>query len=268
MRGHRLHPGTPVRLSHLDTTPPKRWRDEAAAEARLAHDLKRLAKLQDALYAEGRRAVLIVLQGMDASGKDGTVKHVMGAFNPSGCQVVPFKVPTEEEAAHDFLWRIHRAVPRHGYITIFNRSHYEDVIWPVVHRTAPRKVVDRRYDHINEFERLLTDSETLILKFYLHISKREQALRLRERLEDPHKNWKFSERDLAERKLWHRYMKAYDRLLSRCGTESAPWHVIPADKKWYRNLAIAAVVADAIAALHPKYPRPKLSPEQLKRIAI
>src|SRR5438477_200810 len=212
MAYHRVRPGTRIRLGRIDPADTGKHADEAAARAKLGQDIARLAKLQDVLYAERRHAVLVVLQGMDTSGKDGTVKHVMSGVNPSGCEVVPFKVPIEEEAAHDFLWRAHRAAPRRGHITIFNRSHYEDVLVPRVHRTVPRVVVRRRYALINDFERLLAENGTLIVKFFLHISKGEQRRRLAERLADPDKAWKFSANDLKERALWERYVTAYEKL--------------------------------------------------------
>src|SRR5581483_9227818 len=258
-------PGAHVRLARYDPADTGKHADEDAARARLARDVERLAKLQDAVYAERKHAVLIVLQGMDTAGKDGTVKHVMSGLNPSGCEVVPFKVPNEEEAAHDYLWRAHRATPRRGHITIFNRSHYEDVIVPLVHRTLPRKTVARRYDEINAFEKLLVDNGTLVLKFFLHISKEEQRRRLAERLEDRSKNWKFSAGDLGERKLWSRYVDAYEALLSETSTKHARWWIIPADHKWYRNLAVATTIVDALEELDPKYPAPELSPRELKR---
>src|SRR5438128_8046519 len=174
MAHHRVRPGTRIRLGRIDPADTGKHADEAVARAKLGQDIARLAKLQDVLYAERRHAVLVVLQGMDTSGKDGTVKHVMSGVNPSGCEVVPFKVPTEEEAAHDFLWRAHRATPRRGHITIFNRSHYEDVIVPYVHHTLPRKVIEARYEQINDFEGILAANDTLVIKFYLHISKAEQ----------------------------------------------------------------------------------------------
>src|SRR5713101_3015199 len=183
----RVRPGNRVRLGRIDPSDTGKHTDEAAARAKLARDIARLAKLQDVLYAEHRHAVLVVLQGMDTSGKDGTVKHVMSGVNPSACEVVPFKVPTAEEAAHDFLWRAHRAAPQRGHITIFNRSHYEDVLVPRVHRTVPRAVLKRRYHQINAFERILTENDTLILKFFLHIGRGEQPPALLERLEDPDK---------------------------------------------------------------------------------
>jgi len=268
MAHHRIRPGTTVRLDRFDPGDTGKHLDEEQARAKLARDIERLTELQDVLYAEHRHAVLVVLQGMDTSGKDGTVKHVMRGVNPSGCEVVPFKVPTDEEASHDFLWRVHRATPRRGHITIFNRSHYEDVIVTRVHRTVPRGVLKRRYHQINAFEQILAENGTLILKFFLHISKAEQRRRLRERVEDPSKNWKFSEGDLRERALWKHYVAAYEKALSRCSTDVAPWYVIPADHKWYRNLAVASVLVDAIEGLRPQYPKPLLSRARLRRLRL
>ena len=265
---HRIRPGARVRLARLDPADTGKHDDEEAARAKLARDVERLAELQDVLYAEHKRAVLVVLQGMDTAGKDGTVKHVMSGVNPSGCAVVPFKVPNDEEAAHDFLWRAHRAAPGRGHITIFNRSHYEDVLVPLVHRTVRRRVLKRRYEQINDFERLLTENDTLVLKFFLHISKREQRRRLADRLADPRKNWKFSETDLKERALWGRYTEAYEEALTRCSTKHAAWYVVPSDRKWYRNLAVAAVLVDALRGLHCRYPRPALPPGRLRRIRL
>ncbi len=266
MAHHRVRPGTRVRLGRIDPADTGKHTDEAAAHAKLGRDIAHLAKLQDVLYAERRHAVLVVLQGMDTSGKDGTVKHVMSGVNPSGCEVVPFKVPTEEEAAHDFLWRAHRAAPRRGHITIFNRSHYEDVLVPRVHRTVPRAVLRRRYEQINDFERILAENDTLIVKFFLHISKGEQRRRLLERLADPDKYWKFSAGDVKERTLWNRYLTAYEKLLARCSTPHAPWYVIPADHKWHRNLAVASRLVDALEGLGSRYPPPALSPAQARRL--
>ncbi len=268
MHPHRVRPGQHVRLAAIDPNHTGKHRDDDAARAKLARDLERLVRFQDKLYAEHRRAVLIVLQGMDTAGKDGTIKHVMSGVNPSGVEVAPFKVPTQEEADHDFLWRAHRYAPRRGHITIFNRSHYEDVLVPYVHRTVPRHVLRQRYDQINAFERLLIENDILVLKFFLHISADEQRRRLRDRLQDPTKQWKFSEGDVRERKLWPRYIKAYERLLTRCSTKHAPWHVVPANKKWYRNLVVAEVLVDAGEALGCAYPEPALSPAQLKHIRL
>jgi PPK2 family polyphosphate:nucleotide phosphotransferase len=268
MRRHRIRPGMNVDLRDIDPEDTGRYANEDAAHARLVRSLERLAALQDVFYAEHRHAVLIVLQGMDTAGKDGTIKHVISAVNPNGCEVAPFKAPTQEEADHDFLWRAHRFAPRRGHITIFNRSHYEDVLVPLVHQLEPRDVIGRRYEHINAFERILVENETVVLKFFLHISKNEQRARLKERLDDPTKQWKFSLQDLHERKLWPRYQKAYARLLRHCSTRRAPWYVIPANKKWYRNLAVAEILVDAIDALGCKYPRPTLSPAERKKIRL
>lgn len=268
MNAYRIPPGRRVHLNRIDPDHTGKHRREEAARAKLARDLNRLAQLQDVLYAEHRRAVLIVLQAMDTGGKDGTIKHVMSGVNPSGCEVATFKVPTEEEAAHDFLWRAHRAAPRRGHITIFNRSHYEDVLVPRVHRTVPRAAVEARYHQINAFERILTENDTLILKFFLHISKAEQRRRLQQRLQDPTKQWKFSLGDVKERKLWGRYRKAYEELLTRCSTKHAPWYVIPANQKWYRNLAVAELLVRAIERLGCRYPPSVLSPAQLRRIRL
>ena len=268
MARHRVRPGTRVRLADIDPDDTGGHGNEERARAKLARGLERLQKLQDVLYAGRSHAVLIVLQGLDTAGKDGTVKHVFTGVNPSGCEVVAFKVPTEEETAHDFLWRVHRAVPRRGHITIFNRSHYEDVLVPRVHRTAKPKVIRQRYDAINDFERLLAENGTLILKFYLHISKGEQRRRLQERLADPTKNWKFSEPDLKERALWSRYIAAYEKLLTRCSAEWAPWYVVPANRKWYRNLVVADVLVKALEDLHLTYPPPALPPARLRRIRL
>jgi PPK2 family polyphosphate:nucleotide phosphotransferase len=263
---HRVRPGSRVQLARVDPEDTGRHADEASARTKLASDIERLTKLQDALHAEHRHAILVVLQGLDTAGKDGTVKHVMSGLNPSACQVVPFKVPTEEEAEHDFLWRAHRATPRRGHITIFNRSHYEDVLVPRVHRTVPRKVLKKRYDQINAFERILVENGTVILKFYLHISKSEQSRRLRDRLADASKRWKFNVHDLVERKLWDDYIIAYEKLLGRCSTKEAPWYVVPANKKWYRNLAVAETLRRALDDLHPTYPASVLSPNELRRL--
>jgi PPK2 family polyphosphate:nucleotide phosphotransferase len=266
MDRYRVRPGTHVRLDRFDPAHTGKHADEDAARATLARDIDRLRRLQDVLYASRRHALLIVLQGMDTAGKDGTIKHVMSGVNPTGCEVVAFKVPTEDEAAHDFLWRVHRATPRRGHITIFNRSHYEDVIVPRVHRTLPRAVVKARYEQINAFEQLLVESGTVVLKFFLHVSREEQRERLLERLADPSKTWKFSENDLKERALWDDYTRAYEKLLTRCSTDHAPWWVIPADRKWYRNLVVARIIVDALKALRLAYPPAALSPARLARL--
>ena len=227
-----------------------------ATEAALGPFADDLSALQDRLYAESRQALLVVLQAMDAGGKDGTVKHVFRGVNPQGVRVTSFKAPTEEELAHDFLWRVHAAAPRRGFIAIFNRSHYEDVLVARVHDLVPEPVWRRRYRHIDHFEALLADADVRIVKIFLHISREEQAERLRARLEDPAKRWKFRPEDLAERARWDDYMAAYEEAIARTSTEHAPWYVVPADHKWFRNWAVSRIVIEALEAMDPRYPEP------------
>jgi PPK2 family polyphosphate:nucleotide phosphotransferase len=260
----RVNPGKRIHLADLDPSDAHgHTKDTAAGE--LQKGLDRLTDLQDRLWAEAKHPVLIVLQGIDAAGKDGSVKHVMGAFNPMGCSVTSFKVPTTIEAAHDYLWRVHQRTPGKGEISIFNRSHYEDVLVVRVHDFVPKKVWQRRFDEINAFERLLVDEGTTIVKFFLLIDRDEQKTRLQSRIDDPTKNWKFKLGDLAERKLWDDYMVAYEDVLNRCSTEAAPWYVIPANRNWFRNLAIAEIVADTLDDLKPAYPPPT---EDLTKVVI
>jgi PPK2 family polyphosphate:nucleotide phosphotransferase len=250
----RVRPGSRVRLERRDHGQTYGWDKDAAAIA-LAAQTERLASLQDRFWAEDKRSVLVVLQGIDAAGKDGTINKVMEAFNPQGCPVTSFKVPSAEELAHDYLWRVHNKVPRKGEIGIFNRSHYEDVLVVRVHGLVPRKVWSARYDQINDFERFLTDNGTTIVKFFLAIDKDEQRERFQARFDDPTKRWKFSMSDLEERKLWDDYQAAFDDALSKTSTDRAPWYVIPANRKWFRNLAVATILADTVASLRPAYPR-------------
>lgn len=217
----------------------------------------RLEALQELLYAEGKHKVLIVLQATDTGGKDGTIRHVFDGVNPQGVKVASFKKPTEEELAHDYLWRIHKQTPGKGEITIFNRSHYEDVLVVRVHDIVPKKVWNRRYEHINAFEKMLADEGTTILKFYLHIDKDEQKERLQARLDEPHKTWKFAKGDLAERKLWNDYQEAFEAMLEKTSTDWAPWYVIPANRKWYRNLLISQIIVDTLEGLGMEYPKPE-----------
>ena len=249
----RVRPGSRVRLARQDHGETHGWDKEAAAVA-LATQLGRMADLQDRFWAEGKRSILVVLQGIDAAGKDGTINKVMEAFNPQGCPVTSFKVPSTEELAHDYLWRVHQKVPRKGEIGIFNRSHYEDVLVVRVHDFVPKEVWSARYDQINEFERILADNGTTIVKFFLAIDKDEQRERFQARFDDPTKRWKFSMGDLEERKLWDDYQAAFDDALSKTSTGHAPWYVIPANRKWFRNLAVATILADTMAELKPAYP--------------
>jgi PPK2 family polyphosphate:nucleotide phosphotransferase len=252
----RVTPGTKVDLERIDPA-ETHGHTKAGADVVLAEDLGRLESLQERLWASAAGAVLIVLQGIDTSGKGGTIGHVMSAFNPQGCSVVGFKVPTPEELARDYLWRIHRAVPARGHITIFDRSHYEDVLVVRVHGLVPAAVWRRRFAEINDFERLLARSGTTIVKFFLHISREEQHERLQARLDAPDKRWKFRRRDLDERARWDEYREAYEDALSRCATEDAPWFLIPSDHKWFRNLAVASILADMLDDLDLHYPPPE-----------
>ncbi len=257
-RNQPLHPanGERVRLSDYAPDFTGSYNKQSAQEL-LETNLTRLRELQNVLYAEHKHAVLIILQGMDASGKDGTIRHVMRGINPQGVQVTSFKVPTAEELDHDFLWRIHRHTPARGMIAIFNRSHYEDVLVVRVEELVPRSVWEARYEHINAFERLLTDSGVTILKFFLHISKAEQKKRFEERLRAPEKQWKFAAGDLQVRQKWDDYMAAYEDALTRCNTPWAPWYIVPADRKWYRNLVISSVLVETLERLDMRYPSPE-----------
>jgi PPK2 family polyphosphate:nucleotide phosphotransferase len=251
----RLKPGHDVRLSKWDADYTIGLDKDDAAKI-LKKNIERLAELEYRLYAESQRSLLIVLQGMDAAGKDGTVRHVMSGLNPQSCRVTSFKVPSTEEQSHDFLWRIHKAVPARGEIGIFNRSHYEDVLVVRVHNLQPKSVWSERYAQINEFEKMLTANNVVVLKFFLHVSKDEQRKRLEARLDDPTKNWKLSPADVAERKRWKDYQHAYEEALTRCSTGYAPWFIIPANKKWFRNLAVSQIVVETLESLDLKFPKP------------
>jgi PPK2 family polyphosphate:nucleotide phosphotransferase len=260
---HRLQPGSSVTLEDCSTRGRDFRNDRAEAEAEFIELREELIGLQRRLYAEGQRKLLVVLQAMDAGGKDGTIRHVFRGVNPQGVRVTSFKQPTDIELGHDFLWRIHKAVPQAGMIGIFNRSHYEDVLVVRVEDIVPEDVWQPRFEHINNFEQHLSNSGTTILKFFLHISKDEQQQRFNDRLSDPDKRWKFSEQDLVKRRHWDRYVPAFEEALSRCNTEWAPWFVIPADQKWYRNLAIARVIVDTLKKMDPQYPDPHIDTDEL-----
>ena len=234
-------------------------------KGRLLAKLVRMAELQELMFAEGKHSLLIILQAMDAGGKDSTIRHVMEAFNPQGCHVVGFGVPTDLERDHDFLWRIHPHTPPAGNVTIFNRSHYEDVLIVRVNKLVPKKVWQARYDHINNFEKMLVDSGVTVLKFYLHISKDEQKERFQERLDRVDKNWKFNPGDLKTRAQWDDYMAAFEDVFEQCNHPWAPWYIVPANRKWYRNLVISTAIIKAMEKMEMKYPP---APKGLKDIVI
>src|ERR1017187_9118254 len=250
-----VKPGARIKLADRDASDTLGLEKDAAA-AQLEKNLGRLSVLQYLLYAEARRSLLVVLQGIDAGGKDGTIQHVMSGLNPQGVTVTSFKVPEGQEKRHDYLWRVHQAVPEFGKIGIFNRSQYEDVLVVRVHGLVPKSVWSKRFDQINDFERMLGANGVGIVKFLLYISKEEQAKRFRERLEDKTKNWKFSPSDLKEREYWDQYIDAYNDVLCKCSTDKAPWYVIPANRKWFRNLAISQIVLDTLEDMDLKYPKP------------
>jgi PPK2 family polyphosphate:nucleotide phosphotransferase len=261
----KVEPGSKVKLKKIDPSFDDGRKSHKSAADEIEHYQKKLRELQDLLYAERRHSLLICLQALDTGGKDGAINHVLGAMNPQGCRVAPFKQPSAEEAAHDFLWRAHKAAPARGEVVIFNRSHYEDVLVVRVHNLVPKEIWSRRYDQINAFEKNLVANGTHILKFYLNISKEEQLKRFKERLDDPAKQWKISEADYKERAFWDDYVAAYQEALSRCSTGHAPWFVIPANHKWFRNLAIARIVVEHLESLNMKYPEPTVDIEHIRR---
>jgi PPK2 family polyphosphate:nucleotide phosphotransferase len=259
-----VKPHAAVRLSRLTTEETGRFKTEEAAAAVLVKHRDQLNKLQEVFYASQQKALLIVLQGMDTAGKDGTIRHIFSGINPQGCDVAAFKVPTPLEARHDFLWRVHAAVPPRGMIGIFNRSHYEDVLSPRVHKLISGKVARKRLDDINGFENMLADSGVVILKFLLHISHDEQTRRLQSRIDTPDKHWKLSEADFHEREFWPQYEDAYNDILAATSHKHAPWFVIPSDHKWYRNVAISQIIVDTMQDLKLKYPAPTFDPSHIK----
>ena len=268
-KGPKLEPITDpeeIQLGDADAAAPDGLPQGEELAKAAKHERKRLKKLQSVLYADGRYALLVVLQGRDASGKDGTVKKVFRSVNPMGCEVTSFKAPTETELEHDFLWRVHQRIPKRHMIGIFNRSHYEDIIVPRVKKLLPKKVWAARYDQINEFEKALSESSVVILKFFLHVSRDEQKKRLIERLENPKKNWKFRPGDLDDRALWNDYTKAYHDVIARCSTSSAPWYMVPADDEDARDLLIGRRIADTLDDLGLRYPPldPKLEGLKIK----
>ena len=259
-----IKPHAAVKLSRLSTSETGGFDTHGAAEAVLVKHREQLSGLQEVFYASQQKAMLIVLQGMDTAGKDGTISHIFSGVNPQGCDVAAFKVPTPLEARHDFLWRVHAQVPPRGMINIFNRSHYEDVLSPRVHKLITLKEVRRRFEEINEFEAMLHDNDVMILKFFLHISHKEQQARLQSRIDDPAKHWKLAEADFRERLFWPQYAQAYNDLIAATSKKNAPWFVIPADHKWYRNIAISKILVEALQSLKLKYPAPTLDASTIK----
>lgn len=259
-----VEPHTKVRLRDFDTSAKGGLTHGPESDGLLEKNSKDLAKLQEVLYAGQQHSVLIVLQGMDTAGKDGTISHIFSGINPQGCEVASFKVPTSLEARHDFLWRCHAVTPPRGVITIFNRSHYEEVLAPRVHKTISARQVEQHLEQINAFESMLYENGTVILKFFLNISKEEQKSRLQARLDDPDKHWKFSDADLKERAFWSDYQEAYEDILSETSRKHAPWFVIPSDHKWFRNVAIADILVKALSSLKLSYPEPTVDVSKIK----
>ena len=252
MYGRTVKPGSSVNLKRIKTRAPDSLSKEDG-KTRFDDYAQELGDLQELLYAAGTHSLLVVFQGLDTSGKDGAIRNVFRDVNPVGCRVVPFKVPTPQELAHDFLWRVHKHTPERGQITVFNRSHYEDVLVVRVRDLAPEAVWSQRYEQINAFEQLLTDTSTILLKFYLHISKGEQEQRLLEREAEPGKAWKLAVKDWEERAYWDDYQRAYQDALERCSTCHAQWHIIPADQKWFRDLAVSEIVVAALRRYQPDW---------------
>ena len=261
----RVEPGTRVKLSQIDPDYKGDDKDQSAVQDELAKLTKRLAELQYLMYAECKRSFLIVLQAVDGGGKDGTVNHVIASMNPQGATVQPFKVPSAEELAHDYLWRIHKVTPAKGRVVVFNRSHYEDVLVVRVHGLVPPEVWSGRYDEINAFEKLLSDNGTHIIKFFLYIDKKEQLARFKQRLEDPAKQWKISESDYKEREFWDAYQNAYEDAISKCSTADAPWYIIPANHKWCSNMAISRILVATMESMGMQFPAPSVNIEEIRR---
>ncbi len=261
----RVEQGSKVKLDEIDPNYKGDHENKDDAQGELEKHAKRLSELQYLMYAENKRSLLIILQALDAAGKDGTINHVFASMNPQGCRVYAFKTPSAEELAHDYLWRIHQDTPRKGLVTIFNRSHYEDVLVVRVHNLVPKEVWSKRYDEINNFEKELVDNDTHIIKFYLHIDKEEQLSRFKQRLDDPERYWKISESDYAERVFWNDYQKAYEEAISKCSTDHAPWYIIPSNHKWFRNLAVSQILVDTLESLNMKFPAPTVNIEDIRK---
>lgn len=263
----KVEPGSKVKLSDIDPDFHGAHKSEDEAKAELQHNLNRITELQRKLYADRRHCLLIVLQGIDGAGKDGTCWHVVSAMDPQGVSVTGFKQPSAEERDHDFLWRVHPHAPGLGQVAVFNRSHYEDVLVVRVHDLVPKHVWKQRYDFINDWERLLVDEKnTTILKFFLYISKDEQLSRFKDRLDDPARQWKISDSDYSERKLWDKYIDAFETAISKCSTKHAPWFVIPANHKWFRNLAVSEIVVRAMEDMNLSLPKPTVDLQQIRKL--
>ncbi|MFA0812528.1 polyphosphate kinase 2 family protein [Microbulbifer epialgicus] len=261
----RVKPGSKICLDKIDPSFKDCYNKRKEATPVIKELDARIRAQQYLMYAEQKHSLLICLQGRDAAGKDGTINHVLGAMNPQGCSVTSFKQPSKEEAAHDFLWRCHKVAPAQGHVAIYNRSHYEDVLVQRVHNMVPKSVWSERYEHINNFEKLLSDRGTLILKFFLHIDADEQLKRFKQRIDDPTRHWKISESDYIEAGYWEDYTSAFEDALNKCSTIYAPWFVIPANHKWFRNLAVASIVADTMEALKMAFPKPSVDIDEIKK---
>ncbi|MFO7973313.1 MAG: polyphosphate kinase 2 family protein [Candidatus Hydrogenedentota bacterium] len=259
-----VKPGQCFDLAECDPSDTAGFKNKSSAKKAFNENVDRLGELQYLMYAENKRALLIVLQAMDAGGKDGTIRHVMAGMNPQGCKVTSFKVPSAREASHDYLWRIHNSVPAKGEVGIFNRSHYEDVVTVKVKGLVSIDVWSKRFDHINDFERMLTDNNVHILKFFLNVSKDEQLKRLKRRLKDPRRMWKASEADFEERKFWDDYQAAYSEAVARCNTENAPWYIVPSDKKWFRNLVVSKIICETLESLEMEFPQTAFDVSKIK----
>lgn len=260
-----VEPDSKLKLSRFDPADTGKYKDDDVAGAETCGHVARLQKLQYKLYAESQRSLLVVLQGLDAAGKDGTIRHVISGTNPQGVKVADFKEPTAVELAHDFLWRIHPHEPAQGQIAIFNRSHYEDVLVVRVHKLVPKSVWSKRYARIRQFEELLGENGVKIIKFFLHISPGEQLKRFAERLNDPNRNWKISESDYTERELWESYTEAFEDALRLTSSKDAPWYVVPSDRKWFRNLVISKIIADTLDDMNLKIPAPKIDLDAIRQ---
>jgi len=261
-----VKPDSKIRLKHFDPGYHGKHESRESAQPEIQKHIQKMQELQYLMYAENKHSLLIVLQGLDAAGKDGVVRHVLTGMNPSGCVAVNFKQPTAEDLDHDFLWRVHPHVPGKGSVAIFNRSHYEDVLVARVHNLVPEKVWSKRYDQINDFEQLIaTENNTTILKFFLHISKNEQLARFKKRLDDPARQWKISESDYKEREYWDDYIEAFEDVLTKTSTEHAAWFIIPSNHKWFRNLSISQIIARTMEEMDMQFPKPTVNLAEIRR---